>query len=956
MSFVPGALVRCRGREWIVQPESDDELIILRPIGGTDDETTGVLRALESVDPASFPVPDPAKLGDDRSCRLLRDAVRLSFRSGAGPFRSFGRLSFEPRPYQLVPLLMALKQDPVRLLIADDVGTGKTIEAGLIVRELLDRGEITRFSVLCPPHLAEQWHTELRSKFHIEAAVVLASTAARLERGLGPGESLFDRHEFTVVSLDFIKSERRREEFLRHAPELILVDEAHGCAFGAERGGRHQRHKLVTELSKDPDRHLLLITATPHNGKSGQFTSLLGLLDPAYVELPDDLSGPQNEPIRRRLAQHLVQRRRGDLRAYLAEDTPFPERKSAEFTYRLSPAYKQLLDAALAFARTSVTSAEGDRRTYRIRWWSALALLRSLASSPVAAARTLRTRARTLSGATAEEIDDLGSASVLDLDADTDAEDLDLTPGADDSDEAPAHPVRRQLLELARAADAIGFEDDHKLKQVVKIVKDLVSEGFRPIVFCRFIPTAESVAAALQAKLPKGVAVEAVTGLLPPEERESRIDALGTHDRRVLVATDCLSEGINLQEHFDAVVHFDLAWNPTRHEQREGRVDRFGQSKSEVRVVTLYGTDNLIDGFVLNVLIKKHVEIRMQTGVSVPIPADLKALEEALLRNVLLPADDRGDVKQMRLPGMDEGEMTTLEMHKIWVGNAEREKKSRTLYAQETIKVDEVASELKACREAIGSGVDLKSFVVDALRLHNAVISAGHGVKVDFSESPPGLREILSTSLPPMGKADRNRVSTVFAPPVPEGAIHLDRTHPFVEGLADYVLTTALDPSLDGRARRSGAVRTTAVAKRTTVLLVRFRFHLISVKAGCETRRLAEEARLMAFAGSPDSPEWLSTEFAESLLLAQPDRNVAADQARPFVARVTDALDRTTGGPLLWNEVEAEAHRRAADLLNAHQRVRSAALKRGERSVLKYTVEPHLPADALGVYVFLPSA
>src|SRR6185295_6089856 len=105
---------------------------------------------------------------DHFSARLLRDALRLGFRASAGPFRSFGRLAFEPRPYQLVPLLMALRLVPVRLLIADDVGIGKTIEAGLIGRELLDRGEIHRLAVLCPPQRAERWQDELAEKFHLE--------------------------------------------------------------------------------------------------------------------------------------------------------------------------------------------------------------------------------------------------------------------------------------------------------------------------------------------------------------------------------------------------------------------------------------------------------------------------------------------------------------------------------------------------------------------------------------------------------------------------------------------------------------------------------------------------------------------------------------------------------------------------------------------------------------------
>src|SRR5262245_30242197 len=127
-TFSVGSLVRARGRSWVVLPESkpDEELYVLRPLGGTDDEITGIYRPLEPIEPDHFPPPDPARdLGSHVSCRLLRDAVRLGFRSGAGPFRSLARIAVDPRPYQLVPLLMALRLDPVRLLIADDVGSGK---------------------------------------------------------------------------------------------------------------------------------------------------------------------------------------------------------------------------------------------------------------------------------------------------------------------------------------------------------------------------------------------------------------------------------------------------------------------------------------------------------------------------------------------------------------------------------------------------------------------------------------------------------------------------------------------------------------------------------------------------------------------------------------------------------------------------------------------------------------
>ena len=170
--FLPGNLVRARGREWVVQSDTrladGGSALRLRPLGGSDDDVITLLPELEfsPVEPATFEQPDPAQAGNHAAALLLRDALRLKLRAGAGPFRSFGNIAVEPRAYQLVPLLMALRLPTVRLLIGDDVGIGKTIEASLIVRELLDRGEIQRVAVLCPPHLVEQWQGELQQRFN----------------------------------------------------------------------------------------------------------------------------------------------------------------------------------------------------------------------------------------------------------------------------------------------------------------------------------------------------------------------------------------------------------------------------------------------------------------------------------------------------------------------------------------------------------------------------------------------------------------------------------------------------------------------------------------------------------------------------------------------------------------------------------------------------------------------
>ncbi|HKZ55167.1 MAG TPA: DEAD/DEAH box helicase [Anaerolineales bacterium] len=559
MTFASGALVRARGREWVVLPESDDEFLLLRPLGGTEEEIAGVHLALEKVEPATFGLPDPALVGDYRSAKLLRSAVRLGFRSSAGPFRSFGNLAVEPRPYQIVPLLIALKLDPVRLLIADDVGIGKTIEASLIARELLDRGEVDRLAVLCPPPLAEQWQGELASKFNIRAELVLPGTAARLERGTSLGQSLFDFHPHVIVSTDYIKSDRRREEFLRTAPELVIVDEAHTCAFGQVGRGRHQRFQLISGLAQNPKRHMILVTATPHSGNEQAFRSLLTFLDASFAELPEDLSGPEKLQHRRRLADHFIQRRRADIRAYLDAETKFPDREEKEESYRLTPEYKSLFERALAYARESILDESGKQYRQRVRWWSALALLRSLASSPAAAAATLRNRALGADVEEATEVDSLGRRAVMDVVEDEASEGSDVAPGSDISEFTQDGPSNhRRLLDMARQAEALKGDKDAKLVKASQLINALVADGFSPLVFCRFIPTAEYLAEELRKRLPKNVQVEAVTGLLPPEDREARVASLGEAERRVLVCTDCLSEGINLQDQFDAVVHYDL--------------------------------------------------------------------------------------------------------------------------------------------------------------------------------------------------------------------------------------------------------------------------------------------------------------------------------------------------------------------------------------------------------------
>ena len=397
LSFRPGDLVKARGREWVVLPETRGDLLKLRPLGGSEDDATLIYLPLEPEQPSSatFALPDPAKPGSQEAALLLRDALRLKLRAGAGPFRSFGNLGFEPRAYQLVPLLMALKLDAIRLLIADDVGIGKTIEAGLVARELLDRGEIERLCVICPPHLCDQWRDELERKFHVGAEVVRTEPPDDSSADCAP-TNRSSRSIRLPSCRSITSSPSAAERILRACPEFVIIDEAHTCVQVGSTT-RHQRYQLVSALARaKPARHMLFLTATPHSGNDDAFHNLLGLLDPRFASLQELPEGPQRRALRDDLATHLVQRRRADI-AEWKDEAGFPRRERREATYRLSGTWSKLFDDVLAYARALVKRGEdGTQLERRMSWWAALALLRCVSSSPAAAAVALRTRLRAI--------------------------------------------------------------------------------------------------------------------------------------------------------------------------------------------------------------------------------------------------------------------------------------------------------------------------------------------------------------------------------------------------------------------------------------------------------------------------------------------------------------------------------------------------------------------------------
>ena len=929
LTFSPGTLVSARGREWMVLSGSTLDTLRVRPVSGSEEDQTLIYLPLELelVRGARFPVPDPRKPGGHEAALLLYDAMLLSMRRGAGPFRSFGQITVEPRAYQLVPLLMALKLDPVRLLIADDVGVGKTIEAALILREMLDRGDIERSVVLCPPHLVEQWVTELEVRFNLHAIPITASSAKRLERAIPPGDSLFRVQPHTVVSLDYIKSQERRAHFLHHCPEFVIVDEAHSCVGTGQ--GRHQRYELLRGLADAPDRHLVMLTATPHSGDDGAFYRLLGLIDRTFEAL-QELTGTERDRLRNRLSNHFVQRRREDISEW-QESNLFPRRETKELTYKLTGAWETFFSSVLDYCAEIVADGEGDEEKQRLNFWGTLALLRCAASSPMAAVLALRTRAG--DKLSPEERGEL-LEQLFDGDADSLVRD-DVEPPAGNEDPA--------LVALVTQAERLaGQAGDPKLKVVSDHIVELLNDQdhhYSPIVFCRYIATAHYLRKHLADRLPD-VTVEVITGELPAEEREERVSQLGAIEgRRVLVATDCLSEGINLQEYFDAVIHYDLSWNPTRHEQREGRVDRFGQTSPTVRATLMYGVNNPVDGAVLEVIIRKAERIRKELGVPVPMPDEGHSLTQALLKAVLL--------RRRGAQAAIEGRQLAL-FEESWKNTEEKMRSAnRTIFAQRRLKPEDVLPEWRKSLAAIGGGDEVRRFTERSLtRLGAGLEPMRRGFKTLTSALPEDIRERLEAA----GLTGTLRIDFRYPAPPPCQAIL--RSHPLVTVLAETLLERSLNnvddngsPSVLGRV---GCWVSDAVDVRTTLVLLRLRHYLVTRQGRKENALLVEEAAGVAWAGQ--SGGLLGRSEMLALLAAPPMGDVPQHVREREASRALALLGERE------NDLENFARQRAAALLDDHLRVRAAAYRdeKSETRERSTRVEALPRPDIIGVFVLLP--
>ena len=952
-SLQPGKLVSLRGRDWVVLPSETPDLLMVKPLGGSDEEIAGIYLPLEIPDDiphdARFAPPVAEDLGDIATARLLYDAARLAFRNGSGPFRALAKLSFRPRAYQIVPLVMALRQDTVRLLIADDVGVGKTVEALLIVREMMERARVKRFAVICLPHLCDQWQQEFRAKLGIEAVIIRSNTQARLDRMIQGDASVYDYYPYQIISIDYIKADNRRSVFVEQCPGLVIVDEAHTCTrpAGASKA-QQQRYHLLRDLADKPDQHMILLTATPHSGKPEEFHSLLGLLKPDFetIDLPNS-----SQAARRALARHFVQRKRADVEKWMGENTPFPERDTIEWNYDLSPRYAEFFNDVVDFARKLVAPGESGQKNKRVHYWTALGLLRGVMSSPGAGVKMFASRLDKLVEVDTDDgMADEGAAALnpvgdVEVGLETDTTPTQVMEHGDWSDHQ-----RRLLRSFSKRLEALaGSEYDQKLYAASIVLEDWISNGCHPVVFCRYIETAnylgEHLAPRLTARIPH-LDLKVVTSEDPDDLRKQRIEKMIGDRPRILIATDCLSEGINLQEHFTAVLHYDLPWNPNRLEQREGRVDRFGQQAPVVRTCLLYGADNAIDGIVLDVLLRKVREIKRVTGINVPFPEDSQSIIDTITQSLLLnpnrPIQTRKAPQQRTFFDFsDFNETSEVREARENVTRkideaAEREKASRSIFAQNTIKAQEIEKDLRTVDEAIGDPRAVQDFVTGALAalFGVQVTTEKHGYGIVTGNLPPTLVDLL-----PAG----GLVKVSFESPTPEGYHYLGRNHHFVEQLCQLVMANTV--AREGRrAARAAVIRTAQVTLKTTLLLFRCRNVIEQTKVG--HRIVAEEMLLWGWRGTPGDRDYVDHKQAHKLLgEAHASSNLSPQARTAFLENDLGLLGRLDGA---FDDLAEEQSKR---LVAAHERF--SALMDKQRYQVVY---PVLPMDLMGMYTLLPEA
>lgn len=625
-----GQLVQVRERRWVVAEVEADELepdplqpttqrqhlLTLRCVDD-DAEPDETLRVVWEIEPGAraferAALPNPKALDDPQRFESFLNAVRWGATSNADPrhFMAPFQSGVEIDWYQLDPLVRALRMPRVSLLIADDVGLGKTIEAGLVAQELTLRYRARRILIVTPADLQLQWRDEMHDKFGLDFRIVDLELVRQLRRARGIHVNPWTHFPRLITSIDYLKSETPLRRFREALPahdepryprrfDLLIVDEAHNAAPSGK--GRYATDSLRTNLLRElvPHfEHRLFLTATPHNGYLESFTALLELLDDQRFARG---VRPRPEP----LAEVMVRRLKRELPANFDGTPRFPERKLEPITVTYTDAERSAHADLARYTALRIENASGGAERFATEFVLKL-LKKRLFSSPAAFARTLARHRDSLEQAkTTTKTKTPTSFGVLRRLADKVDEAYeteDEYTEAEDEAEATStrlfHPLNaeeeRLLNSIAAWAESATARPDAKAQALLALIDatcrpDGMWNDERLIVFTEYRDTQKWLFDLFAARgLTENGRTELLFGGMNTDERAAIKAAFQASPEqspvRILLATDAASEGINLQNHCHRIVHYEIPWNPNRLEQRNGRVDRHGQRASEVLV------------------------------------------------------------------------------------------------------------------------------------------------------------------------------------------------------------------------------------------------------------------------------------------------------------------------------------------------------------------------------------
>ncbi len=646
MLVTTGTRVSVRGLLWDVverQPLGAQDRLRLRC---ASDDLSGLewdfLHPREAVQPVRAAL-DPEQPAPLASWRLFHEACLLEQVPGARAIMLAqpGRLTIEP--YQLVPLMRALELPRPRLLLADGVGLGKTIEAGLIAAEWIARRRAHRILIVAPAGpLLRQWAQEMRYRFGLDFTVLADAAALRDERrAMALGGNPFGNRAFILTAIDFAKQETVLEELERVSWDLVIIDEAHHCVASTATTNREAtlRRRLAEVLARQTD-GLLLLTATPHDGYDPHFASLIALLDPGLVDGAGGLDGlAYRRHVIRRLKSHIADTATHRPLFHDRVIIPVPIRSDDAAVGRFHRALAALVEPRISKGAGTRTFADA---------LAFVSLLKRSVSTIAACVQTLRVvadryagladqaetaairrdRQRTLRAYRRQAL----RFGVLDSQAETDMDRLEAEDIAADLHATGAVvDTLRHLIELGEAARSA----DPKLAALVTELRLIraTEPNANVLIYTEYADSQAEAVRVLRATSGIHGAILTIGGQDSEEARTLAAERCATEDGLILVSTDSLAEGLNLQQRCHHLIHLDLPYNPNRLEQRNGRIDRYGQAlPPEIRYLCLAGT---FEERLLLRLIAKYEKARAHLTF-MPDTLGLTAPEDQLGRGLLM--------------------------------------------------------------------------------------------------------------------------------------------------------------------------------------------------------------------------------------------------------------------------------------------------------------------------------